>query len=1106
MFVKHATKPLILLLLFTATVSIYFWSTSRYPDLSAKAILGEHVSLSNLGFSPLINIDESFSFWQKVFAETINWINTNKKGMSFSFVIGSCFLTFMPLLRKKRFKHGFTNSLFGMALGAPLGVCVNCAAPIARSLHAAGSSLQTSLATLISSPTLNVVVITMAFSMLPFYLVTMKLAFTFLFILVIIPLACRYLFYKESSIADQSEFCEIESAIDQTLSDKQKSWKGAAVWFIKTYLKNFFFLLKIALPLMFLAGFLGSLLTYILPWSNLQVINNDLSMSTVIAVLIGLSIFGALLPSPMAFDVILSSVLLQSGVPIQYVAVFLFTLGSFSIYAFFIIWRSISFRLALFLFASTSILGIATGILSIHFERNAISSAYEEATKINEHLKTKAEIEAKKYTKTRKETKSKTITQPDDIRSLANEDNKFDPIIQRKDKAFSYAEIKPLLNKNKVTLQAFPQEYIKSKPSHLTIEWRENHKQSLNSSSMPFSYIQGDDLNIKQPYSVAYITGSIDLIPLATMSVAVADVHNDGWADILLMGDHEFKPNIILYANIGGNKFMRQAIPVPDDIKEVILVALIDLNGDGWKDIIFTTYKDGDFIIYNENGEFLNKNLTPLPRYDGTTMSLSFADIDKDGDLDIFLGKWNVGPDYINFTSSKNIILRKEDNNSYSPEYLSGLTGETLTSIFTDFNQDGNIDLYIGNDYLGGDYSDLILFGDDQGKFTIVNETITKSILGAQTTMSVDSGDIDNDLKTDYYIGQIAYTGQWVSAMSKIAEKQIPYADYCKRDKQANKKGCSEEMELRLAMARVSHHISDACDNINNKIDKAKCLRHLVGLKKCFMNSQANRLYIPMKYKLGISERAMRICSDKKAAAIQESNNKTSDFSGHLKAANQSLNNVLLHNKGGKGNILFSDEANSRNVGYGAWTWNARFADLDNDEWQDIYIVNGYSMPMALSTNIFYKNTGNGQFKEATDQFGLENYTHTSAFSFADFDNDGDLDIINVSTDAPVQFYINNTNKNSLIISLQDKTGKNTSALGAKIIIYYKDKNLDTNKHQMRTIKGSGGYHSYNQPIAHFGLGDIDEVNHIEITWPDGKHDTIKGSFKSGNKYVFTRK
>ena len=1093
MFIKHAIKPLILLLLYTAIVAIYFWTSSRYPDLSAKAVLGEHAAMSNLGFAPIINIDDSFSFWQKVFAETINWINTNKKGMSFSFFIGASFLTFMPLLRRKRFKYGFTNSLFGMALGAPLGICVNCAAPIARSLHAAGSSLQTSLAALISSPTLNIVVITMAFSVLPFYLVAMKLAFTFLFILVIIPLACRYLFYQEASAQDSSEFCEIENVIDSTLNKEQDTWKGAASWFIKTYLKNFLFLLKIALPLMFLAGFLGSLLTFILPWSGLQSINNDLDLTTMLGVLVGLSIFGAFLPSPMAFDVIISSVLLQSGVPVQYVAVFLFTLGSFSIYAFFIIWRSVSFRLAAFLFATTSILGIAAGLLSIQFEQNTMSKAHKEVIQINKYLEEEAKAE----------TRTNTKKEPQENQNFANKDNKFDPIIERKDKALSYKEIKSIIDKNKVTFKLFPKEYIQSKPSNLAIEWTDNYKQSLNSSDLPFTYIQGDDLDVKQPYSVAYITGSIDLIPLATMSVAVADVHNDGWADILLMGDHEYKPNIILYANNGGSIFIRQKLPIPDHIKEVILVALVDLNADGWKDIIFTTYKDGDYIIYNEKGEFLKKNFEALPRYDGTTMSMSFADIDKDGDLDIFLGKWNVGPDYLNFALSKNIILRKENGNSYSPEYLAGLNGETLTSLFTDINEDGNIDLFIGNDYLGGEYSDLILLGDKDGKFTIPDDAITKNILGAQTTMSIDSGDIDNDLKTDYYLGQIAYSGQWVSAMSKIADKQISYSDYCKLPKQDKKTGCEEEMELRLAMARVSHHISDACDNIKNKINKAKCLRHLVGLKKCFMNSQANRLYIPIKHKVDISERAMRICKDKKSAAIQKDENGNIEYdgsSGHLKAANQSLNNVLLHNKGNKENILFSDEANSRNVGYGAWTWNARFADLDNDEWQDIYVVNGYSMPMALSTNIFYKNIGGGEFKEATEEFGLERYSHTSAFSLADFDNDGDLDIVNISTDDPVQFYINNTNKNSLIIALKDKTGKNPDALGAKIIIYYKD------KHQMRIIKGSGGYHSYNQPIAHFGLGDIGEVNQIDIQWPDGDYDTIKGSFKSSNKYVITRR
>ena len=70
------------------------------------------------------------------------------------------------------------------------------------------------------------------------------------------------------------------------------------------------------------------------------------------------------------------------------------------------------------------------------------------------------------------------------------------------------------------------------------------------------------------------------------------------------------------------------------------------------------------------------------------------------------------------------------------------------------------------------------------------------------------------------------------------------------------------------------------------------------------------------------------------------------------------MGNILLHNLSENKNMRFVDEANERKTGYGAWTWNARFADLDNDGWQDIYLVNGFPYRTSLETNLLYHNTG----------------------------------------------------------------------------------------------------------------------------------------------------
>ena len=73
--------------------------------------------------------------WQRIAYISLNWANTNKKGMLFGVLMGAVFLSMLKLLKRRSYRGGFSNSLIGMAIGAPLGVCVNCAAPIAKGIH-----------------------------------------------------------------------------------------------------------------------------------------------------------------------------------------------------------------------------------------------------------------------------------------------------------------------------------------------------------------------------------------------------------------------------------------------------------------------------------------------------------------------------------------------------------------------------------------------------------------------------------------------------------------------------------------------------------------------------------------------------------------------------------------------------------------------------------------------------------------------------------------------------------------------------------------------------------------------------------------------------------
>ena len=103
----------------------------------------------------------------------LNWIHTNQQDMTFGLMIAILVMRLIPLLRDEidRFvSQRFSATLAGALLGTPLGVCANCGAPIAFGIYKQGARMEAALATMIRSPTLNVVVLSMAFTVFSVYI------------------------------------------------------------------------------------------------------------------------------------------------------------------------------------------------------------------------------------------------------------------------------------------------------------------------------------------------------------------------------------------------------------------------------------------------------------------------------------------------------------------------------------------------------------------------------------------------------------------------------------------------------------------------------------------------------------------------------------------------------------------------------------------------------------------------------------------------------------------------------------------------------------------------------------------------------------------------
>lgn len=184
----HKKRAFIILALIAALLA-YFWLGSRYPSIDEKAAMaGDFVLEDVLSFEAAFEIDPADPTWKRVGLSTLNWVSTNRQGMTFGVLLASLVLTLLQAAPLRRTPgRTLPDILKGVLIGAPLGVCVNCAAPIAYGMRKEGVHSGTSLATMFASPTLNIVVVTMMFSLLPLYMAGTRVAVTFLFLLLVLP-------------------------------------------------------------------------------------------------------------------------------------------------------------------------------------------------------------------------------------------------------------------------------------------------------------------------------------------------------------------------------------------------------------------------------------------------------------------------------------------------------------------------------------------------------------------------------------------------------------------------------------------------------------------------------------------------------------------------------------------------------------------------------------------------------------------------------------------------------------------------------------------------------------------------------------------------------
>ncbi|WP_257574691.1 VCBS repeat-containing protein [Hydrobacter penzbergensis] len=216
---------------------------------------------------------------------------------------------------------------------------------------------------------------------------------------------------------------------------------------------------------------------------------------------------------------------------------------------------------------------------------------------------------------------------------------------------------------------------------------------------------------------------------------------------------------------------------------------------------------------------------------------------------------------------------------------------------------------------------------------------------------------------------------------------------------------------------------------------------------------------------------------------------------------------------GSAGPPVFSEIAYYAGVAHTDWSWAPLAIDVDNDGFRDLLISNGLpkdmsdldfiayrkspvantprsemlkQLPSVKINNYIFHNNGNLSFADKTKEWGWDIPTFSAGMAYADFDGDGDIDVVINNTNMEATLLENTLNDhkdnkhNFLRIQLRGDT-LNRNGLGATIRLYYQD------KQQFYEYTPYRGYMSSVENIAHFGVGSASIIDSVVVTWPNGK-------------------
>ncbi|MEP7254980.1 MAG: CRTAC1 family protein [Ferruginibacter sp.] len=460
-----------------------------------------------------------------------------------------------------------------------------------------------------------------------------------------------------------------------------------------------------------------------------------------------------------------------------------------------------------------------------------------------------------------------------------------------------------------------------------------------------------------------------------------------------------------------------------------------DFNNDGNLDMISSAWGlDDPLHYYKNNGDGTFTDVSEISRINKFKGGLNICqtDYNNDGWLDIFIFRGAWQGQLVGLEQPNSLIRNNGDGTFTDVTYEAGIfsTHPTQTGTWNDFNNDGWLDLFIGNETMTPDHLHPceLFINNRNGTFTDVAPAMGLKI--AVYAKGVTSGDYDNDGWADIFISTLG--GQKILLHNESAKGQGLSFKLV-----SNEAGFANS-EYRTFPTWFFDYDNDGWLDIfmcNYEFDRA------------------------LSY-----------------YAAKEALNPSADPAGKV---------MLFHNNK---NGTFTNVTSTMDVNQTSFAMGANFGDIDNDGFLDFYLGTGNPSYQSIVPNRLYKNVDGKNFVDVTNAARVGHLQKGHGVSFADIDNNGTQDIaidmggafIGDAYQTALFFNPGQGNNNWIGLKVEG-TKSNKQSIGAKITVTITEKGKQRIVYRELNSGGSFGCSPLRQSI---GVGTAKIIDEIKITWP----------------------